>query len=229
MDQSKKEFIKRTPMLLLILPVVFIIASLVIIVYPILGFAMSSLIWLLFIHMVVNFPAINRKEEPFYEKDRQGFFDMKVRFSLLLWAVGILLMIVLPIVGMIGEWWGLALPRIDLTSIAIIFIISLLPFIPATFVLMKASYLYDDSVMRWATMIILVIMVIFTISFGIYGYGIPDGNIFVPFIPDIKLIPYLPLSICALAASLLISYFFINSAKKSFIEYVDYQEEYGGK
>jgi len=213
MDQSKKEFIKRTPKPLFILPVLFVVAALVIMVYPIYGFALSALILMLLIHSFVNFPAISRKEEPFYEKGQCGFFDMKVRFSLQLWAVGILLMIVLPIIGMIGEWWGLALPEIDLTSIAIIFIISLLPFIPATFVLMKASYLYDDSVMRGITMIILIIMAIFAIAFGIYGYGAPDGNVFVPFIPDIKLIPYLPLSICALAISLLISYYFIKSAK----------------
>jgi len=195
-------------------------------VYPIYGFALNALILLLLIHMFVNFPAISNNEEPFYERGQYGFFDMKVRFALQLWAVGIILMVILSYIGIYAEYWGYGIPEMNLTSIVIIFIISVLPFIPATFVLMKASYVYEELEMRIVTMIILIITAIFFFAYAILGVGIPDANAFVPFVPDIKMIPYLPLSICALAVSLLITYYFIKSAKKSFIEYVDSEERY---
>jgi hypothetical protein len=199
---------------------------------PLFAFALGALIFLCFIHAAANLPAIRCTEGHLYGEDPLGFFDLKVKFTLWLWTAGIIIMVIISVAVAIlltfvvnsGQLYAYEAPQIDLISSLILLMISLTPFIPATFVLMKASYEYDQRTMTGASLILIIIM----------GIGIPLTTLmyskstplnYVPIFHTFEILPYLPLSICALAASLIATYFLSKSAKRSFIRYIEGDNE----
>jgi len=195
---------------------------------PLVAFASGAFILICFIHNAVNLPAIRCTEDPLYEEDPQGFFDLKVKFTFRLWAIGIIIMAIIFFVAA-SIWsflvntdlaYSYEVPNIDLVSSLVLFMISLAPFIPATFALMKASYGYESRPMEWVSLVLVVMAAVgVPIIEWIFLTSVPSD--YVPLFHTLEVFPFLPLSICALAVSLIATFYLIKSAKKSFTEYIE--------
>jgi len=192
--------------------------------YPTYTFIVSAFIFMCIIHYSVSLPAINCTEESLYGNDPKGFFDRKVRLTAIMWVVGIIAMVVVFVVAVyINETYSPSyaelLPDIDITGSAVLLMFSLAPFIPATFALLKASYVYDGGIMRSLTMAMIFVMLALCIAIVILWTFLPPGFVFSFY--NFETIPFLPLSILVLAASLTITYYLSKSAKRSFIRYIN--------
>ena len=194
--------------------------------YPSYAFIVSAFIFLCYLNYSINLPANRCTEGPLYGDDPQGFFDYKVRLTAILWVTGIIVMTVIFAVLMYFE--GVLpsddpeiLPDVSITGSVIMLMLSLAPFIPATFALMKASYEYDGRIM--GTLMWAIITIMFALIFAILLRGVPSDFVFSFY--NFETIPFLPLSIIVLAASLIISYYLIKSAKRSFTEYVESSDD----
>lgn len=229
-----KELMGSTPILVHVgLFLMFILISFFIaFASPLVAFAVGAFVFMCFIHNAVNMPAIRCTEDPLYGEDPCGFFDQKVKFTFLLWAVGVIAIVLIFIVtvGLLsfmvnaGLVYTYEVPKIDIISSIFLLAISLVPFIPATFVLMKASYRYDGRTMTWITFIygIVAVCVVPSLELMFLKSAPPD---YVPAFHTFEIFPYLPLSICALAVSLVVTFYLSKSAKKSFIEYIESDKE----
>jgi len=190
--------------------------------FPTYAFIMSAFVLMCYIQYAVGLPAIKRTEVPLYGNNPQGFFDQKMRLTATIWVAGIIVMIVIFAVLMYLEGALPAvdpeiLPNVDISGSVIILMFSLAPFIPATFALIKASYEIDGIYMYLATMVLVVGMLLICLAIGLRK--IPSDFVFHFY--TFETFPFLPLSILALAASLIITYYLSKSAKKSFIRYIN--------
>ena len=212
-----------------VLLVFFLVYSLLMSVgYPFFAFLFGAFLFICFTHWVVNMPAVRCREGPLYGDDPQGFFEMKVRFTIWLWVAGIITMVIIFSVIVYLEITLPAtdpeiLPSIGLTGAVIVLMFSLAPFIPATFALMKASYEYDGREIEIVSEVIFIVMFVLCFAIGIEACSIPRD--FVMMFYTLPVFPFLPLSICALAASLIITRRLIKSANKSFTEYMESDKE----
>ena len=181
-----------------------------------------AIILMCYIHYAVSFPAIQCTEDPLYGNDPQGFFDQKVRLTAIMWVAGIIAMVVLFAVAKYVAYppsYPELVPDIDITGSAILLMFSLAPYIPATFALMKASYVYDWGIMNLLTRAMNVVMLALIFVFLILWYGLSPDFIFSFY--TFETIPFLPLCIFVLAASMIITYYLSKSAKRSFIRYIN--------
>ena len=189
------------------------------------AFVSGACLFICAVHFVVNMPAIKCTEDPLYEGDPQRFFDLKVKFTLRLWAIGIIIMVI-AFVSMEGlrlimvdaqQLYVYEVPQVDFVSSLVLMVISLTPFVPATFVLMKASYKYDDRMMGGISLALLMMGLIGVFTIAAAMYSIRASSSF----PSFDILPYLPLSICALAASVIATSYLVKSAKRSFVRYIE--------
>lgn len=222
MTNSMMELIRATPRYINIgLLFVFVSAVLgITITIPVAAFPMGAFVWMCYIHYLVNLPAINHAEEPFYKENLQRFIELKVKMTFHLWIVGIVLMAATYIMGVNIERLDpeTVMPDIDIISSLVLLMISLALFIPATFILMKASYLYDENTMGLATIAILSVMFVGIVALLAFAY-----TTYYDYVPEVTLFdafPYLLISICTLASSLFIALLLSKSAIKTFIRYV---------
>jgi len=177
-----------------------------------------------YIHYAVSLPAIKCTEEPLYGNDPKGFFDQKVRLTAIMWVGGIIVMVIIfallmYLEGVLPATDPEILPDVNIAGSVILLLFSLALFIPITFVLMKASYEYDGKIMKSITLAMLLVMFALCIATALLGLGSPPESVISFYTFDT--IPFLPLSILALAASLIITYYLSKSAKKSFIRYIN--------
>ena len=202
---------------LFILPIIFFIYLPG--VLPVYAFGINAFVWMFFIHYAVNFPAMIHSEDCLYKEEPLRFFDAKVKYTFQLWAVGVLLMAVLFFVSvdLVRFVPGSVFPEIDITSSLVLLMLSLIPFIPATFALMKASYTYRTRPMAVFTIVLLVLVLAGIVVPSIMTGGFGSIDRFAHFDP----LPYLPLSACVLAVSMIVSFFLSKSARKSFIRYAE--------
>lgn len=222
MRVSTMELMKLTPKYICIgLLFVFTIAVFAItITIPAAAFPVGALIWMCYIHCIVNVPVINHKEKLLYDNCPQRFIDIKTKIIFQFWAVGTLLMALLFVAGVNIEYVDpeTIMPEIDTISSLVLLMVSLTLFIPLTFFLTKASYVYNEWIIGLTTIAILILMlagILMTLAIG-YEYYYD----YVPTIPHFEIFPYLLISICALAASLFIAYLLSKNIKKIFIQYV---------
>ena len=192
--------------------------------YPSFAFVFGSFLFLCFVNYVVNIPAIRYREDSLYSDDPQGFFDLKVRFTFWLWVAGISAMVIIFVTIICMETFlpvadPEILPHVSLTGFIITLLFSLAPFIPATFALMKASYEYDGIKMELVSEAMFTIAFVLGMAMGILAYTSPPGFVFKFY--ALGVFPFLPLSICALAVSLIATFYLIKSAKRSFTEHIE--------
>jgi len=230
MTGEMRELMRATPIVIhIVLFVMFIfISSLGALMIPIVAFAIGAFVLMCFVHTAVNLPAIRCMEDNFYGADPQRFFDIKVKFAFQLWAIGIVIMVII-FIAVAGLWsfsvntgltYSYEVPQIDPVSSLILIMVSLTPFIPATFALMKASYRYDGGTMWLVSFILGPVGILgILIAVIIFLTGTPSG--YVPIFHTLEILPLLPLSICAFAASLIATFYLIKSAKRSFTEYIE--------
>ena len=157
MDSKMKELVKVTPMRARIVSLVYFTfwSFFCALMGPFIVFVSGACFFILYVHIVVNVPAVRCTEEPLYGDDPQGFFDLKVKYTFRLWAIGIIIMVTafvaMEVLRLIMVYAGVVysyeIPQIDLVSCFISLAMSLAPFIPATFALMGASYKFDDRTM----------------------------------------------------------------------------------
>jgi len=198
--------------------------SIMTLLYPTYAFILSAIILMFYIHYFVNVPAIECTEDSLYGNDPQKFFDQKVRSTAIIWVVGIIVMVVIFAVILYLQvdyppFYPEGLPNVDITGSVILLMISLAPFIPATFALMKASYEYDARTMTLLTKATVLVIAVLCIAIMISLTYLPPDNV-VSFY-NFETIPFLPLSILVLAASLIITYYLSKSAKRSFMQYIN--------
>jgi len=222
-DENMMELIKIVPKRLSIgLFLIFFFAVLAFtVMLPPAAFPIGALTWLCFIQYATNFPAMSHSEIQFYGENPQRFFGTKVKLTFLLWAVGIILMVVIFVVGVNVEYADpeATIPRIDAVSSLVWLMIWLVPFIPATLFLTKVTYQHSVRTTGLATIAIVVIMWGAVIELVYIGWT--KYYDYAPNIPHFDAFPFVPLSICILAASLFVSFLLSKSANKSFTEYIN--------
>jgi len=230
MKNNMKELVNQTPTgLRAFLYGIFIVYSIVMaIIIPLAIFALGALMMMFCIHIVLNVPAVRCTEEPLYGEDPQGFIDQKIKKTYKLWTESIIVMAIIYAVlaGLmiytvnVGIAYANEIPQFDLVSSLVIMMISLSPFIPATFALMIASYEYEERLMSLVSLLLSFIAPIIIPAILLwYSSSLPFDHVAV--FHSFDIFPYLPISICLMAASLIITYYLSISAKRSFIRYIN--------
>jgi len=192
------------------------------VITPVTAFAVGASVWMCYILYVLNYPAIVCTEDPLYGKDPQGFIDFKIKTVFRLWAIGIILLIILVAAGSAVAYLpkleldsGMMMSEFNLTSYLVLFMATLPPFIPATFVIMKATYIYEDKWMAGTTLVIVLLMV----AGILLSVKLALDSTIAPVLPTFDALIFLPLSVCILAVSLYLSIPLSKSARKSFYKY----------